>query len=741
MGSDTDVVELPYYCTIKVHRLICLKLKSYIDRISQIFSALESARPRCGTGMQALCSLHHAMDKAKLLIQNCTESSKLYLAITADKIVLRCERICNCLESSLRQLQNNVPTLLAAKISGIVEDLKGAKFTVESADDEAGRVVLAVVRQGMPDSESINISELEAIQIAASRLNIASHMALLIEKRSIKRLIDKVPDTNLTKMKILKYLLYLLRKYGELIGGRNTESTTMYQSIEQEPHEESAIYETLADDFSVTNPPEEFKCPISMRLMYDPVVIASGQTYERFWITKWFNDGNDTCPKTHEKLSQFFLTPNSTMKNLISRWCLKHGISISNPCSQQAPASLPLQKLSSSSSIASFASSLNGLCLQTSSVSLHSTDTNFPSNKLDVRMDNGSAHELPQMNADSQGCQSSANRHGMNFAFLSKLAALPWESQCKEIGNVRDQLEDSIQACHSTFSSSYIKPLIRFLKDARENGNLQAQRDGALVLLYFLNKRRSEMPPLHEDAIYVLASFLDSEITEEALAIMEVLSCQRHYKSEIVASGVLPSIIKFLDTKMKKFHVLALKILSNLSPNHDIGHHIVYLDCIPKLAPFLVDHNLARYCIKIFRNLCDIEEARITVAETNQCIDFIAEILENGSEEEQEDALEVLLSLYHYREEYGLLFRKDHIVQSLFHISLNGNARGQEIAKELLQLLRHIKNDPILECSSSCSTSNEVIQDFVINSKGKKLPLKASRILGKKISRFRKPRS
>lgn len=740
MGSDTAVVELPYYCTIKVHRLICLKLKSYIDRISQIFSAIESARPRCGTGMQALCSLHHAMDKAKLLIQNCTESSKLYLAITADKIVLRCERICNCLESSLRQLQNNVPTLLAAKISGIVEDLKGAKFTVESADDEAGRVVLALVRQGMPDSESINISELEAIQIAASRLNIASHMALLIEKRSIKRLIDKVPDTNLTKMKILKYLLYLLRKYGDSVRGRNTESTTMYQSIEQEPHEESAIYETLADDFSVTKPPEEFKCPISMRLMYDPVVIASGQTYERFWITKWFNDGNDTCPKTHEKLSQFFLTPNSTMKNLISRWCLKHGISISDPCSQQAPESLPLQKLSPSCSIASFASSLNGLCLQTSSVSLHSTDTNFPSNKLDIRMDNGSAHELPQMNADSQGCQSSANRHGMNFAFLSKLAALPWESQCKEIGNVRDQLKDSIQACHSTFSSSYIKPLIRFLKDACENGNLQAQRDGALVLLYFLNKRRSEMPPLHEDAIYVLASFLDSEITEEALAIMEVLSCQRHYKSEIVASGVLPSIIKFLDTKMKKFHVLALKILCNLSSNHDMGYHIVYLDCIPKLAPFFVDHKLAGYCIKIFRNLCDIEEARITVAETNQCIDFIAKILENGSEEEQEDALEVLLSLCHYRE-YGQLFREDHIVQSLFHISLNGNARGQEIAKELLQLLRNIKNDPVLECSSSSSTSDEVIQDFVINSKGKKLPLKASRILGKKILRFRKPRS
>ena len=106
-------------------------------------------------------------------------------------------------------------------------------------------------------------------------------------------------------------------------------------------------------------------------------------------------------------------------------------------------------------------------------------------------MDNGSALELPEMNADSlQGCQPSANRHGMNFAFLSKLAALPWESQCKAIENVKDQLQDSDEACYSTFSSSYIKPLIRFLKDARENCNLQAQQDGALVLLTFLSKRR-----------------------------------------------------------------------------------------------------------------------------------------------------------------------------------------------------------------------------------------------------------
>ena len=32
--------------------------------------------------------------------------------------------------------------------------------------------------------------------------------------------------------------------------------------------------------------------------MSDPVIICSGQTYERVCIEKWFSEGNDTCPKT-----------------------------------------------------------------------------------------------------------------------------------------------------------------------------------------------------------------------------------------------------------------------------------------------------------------------------------------------------------------------------------------------------------------------------------------------------------
>jgi hypothetical protein len=55
--------------------------------------------------------------------------------------------------------------------------------------------------------------------------------------------------------------------------------------------------------------------------MYDPVIISSGQTYERICIEKWFDDGHNTCPKTQQHLAYLSLTQNYCVKVLIASWC------------------------------------------------------------------------------------------------------------------------------------------------------------------------------------------------------------------------------------------------------------------------------------------------------------------------------------------------------------------------------------------------------------------------------------
>ncbi|TXG58950.1 hypothetical protein EZV62_016779 [Acer yangbiense] len=70
-----------------------------------------------------------------------------------------------------------------------------------------------------------------------------------------------------------------------------------------------------------TNTPADFRCPISLDMMRDPVVVATGQTYDRQSISVWIESGHNTCPKTGQTLAHTKLIPNTALKNLIAMWC------------------------------------------------------------------------------------------------------------------------------------------------------------------------------------------------------------------------------------------------------------------------------------------------------------------------------------------------------------------------------------------------------------------------------------
>lgn len=77
--------------------------------------------------------------------------------------------------------------------------------------------------------------------------------------------------------------------------------------------------------------PPEFRCPLSKKLMRDPVIISTGQTYDRSFIQKWLKAGHRICPITQQVLSHTLLTPNYLIKDMISRWCQTRGIKIPDP--------------------------------------------------------------------------------------------------------------------------------------------------------------------------------------------------------------------------------------------------------------------------------------------------------------------------------------------------------------------------------------------------------------------------
>ncbi|KAL8103505.1 U-box domain-containing protein 17-like [Apium graveolens] len=77
--------------------------------------------------------------------------------------------------------------------------------------------------------------------------------------------------------------------------------------------------------------PVDFTCPITLDLMMDPVIICTGQTYDRPSIARWMEDGNCTCPKTGQVLIHTHLVPNRALRNLIMHWCSAYGIAYNSP--------------------------------------------------------------------------------------------------------------------------------------------------------------------------------------------------------------------------------------------------------------------------------------------------------------------------------------------------------------------------------------------------------------------------
>ncbi|XP_040370184.1 U-box domain-containing protein 5 isoform X3 [Rosa chinensis] len=736
--------------SFKVHCSMCIQLWKLVERISKIFPDIEAARPRCSTGIQALCMLNRAIEKAKQLVQYCSESSKLYLALTGDVIVSRCQKSRNLLEQSLCQIQSWVPVILVAEISKIVDDLKAATFRLHPSEEEAGKVIRELLHQDASASNSIKDSEIKALQLASLRLHITTSKEVLVEKRSIKKLLQNVGDSDPRKKQILTYFLYLLKKYGNLILVKQTESSPVWQQgslasensgndfgynqcAEVEPHTGYGEYEAQSNMLLGAVPPQEFLCGISSRLMYDPVLIASGQTYERMWIQKWFDEGNDTCPKTNTKLAHLSLTPNVGMTELISRWCKKYGVTIPNPSMQ--PEALSSWE-NSSTSIASLGSSMNDLRLQMdlSTMSFGSLDTSFNS-----KTEDGS--NLVQIDDDSLKYRS-AKKCETDLEFLSNISELKWDSQRKAVEDVKNDLKRNPQASYAMSSKNFVEPLIKFLRDAYDQDDVEAQRDGFKLLSTFVSKNRNGIFYFGEDVYSLLVSSLDSEVKEEGLAIMEILSVHQDCRGNISSSGALTSILKLLDSQSRSIQGKALKILHNLSLDRDICSEMVSLECIPKLVPFFEDSALTGNCIAILKNLSDYEGARISIAETDGCIAYVIYVLDTGSKEHQEHAVDILLSLCSQRIDYCNLVMHEGVIPALVLSSTNGTERTRMNAMEVLRLLRDIDYDDEQESAEpeTEAARDELPRDNGNHWNGKKAS-KASGFFGKKLSIFSKPSS
>jgi hypothetical protein len=74
-----------------------------------------------------------------------------------------------------------------------------------------------------------------------------------------------------------------------------------------------------------TNIPSEFICPITKKVMRDPMMSKTGQNFERAAIVQWLNLGMGTCPVTGQALTISNLVSNKTLQWKIQLWKKSNG--------------------------------------------------------------------------------------------------------------------------------------------------------------------------------------------------------------------------------------------------------------------------------------------------------------------------------------------------------------------------------------------------------------------------------
>lgn len=82
----------------------------------------------------------------------------------------------------------------------------------------------------------------------------------------------------------------------------------------------------MAMGIHISNWPPEFICPISGSVMADPVIVSSGQTYERRCIEAWMDLGQSWCVKQSIPLDRNLVIPNTGLKAAISNMAKSKGM-------------------------------------------------------------------------------------------------------------------------------------------------------------------------------------------------------------------------------------------------------------------------------------------------------------------------------------------------------------------------------------------------------------------------------
>ncbi|KAG0454910.1 hypothetical protein HPP92_024202 [Vanilla planifolia] len=357
-------------------------------------------------------------------------------------------------------------------------------------------------------------------------------------KRELRRFMEEILDTDDANEENYEEAARAIADIKELRFGAAKESPRKKQ---KEP--EKDVVEALQSAFT----PEQSRRP------------------SRGYIQEWLRNGNRTCPKSDQVLSNTNLIPNHLLRHIISEWCEDHGVILEPPQSNpDTDCIISAADYSTFSTIVSDLSSSNEVARKQAVKSLrhltkrgHSfralagSDPTAIPQLLSILSTVGDDHELRE---DAVTALLNLSIHDFNKRTLGEGEAIVLLIESMKLGGTPNTSANAAAALFalSALDSNKAKIGSRGNPAAGEpdrEGDSAAKKDAGAAVFSLCVLKQNRTLAVRAGAVGACLAAMSSDETtvgDELLSLVALLSNDQDAAAEVAEEGGVPLLLKIL---------------------------------------------------------------------------------------------------------------------------------------------------------------------------------------------------
>lgn len=649
VSKDVTSMNKLLFLQVRNSALIIRKIKL----LSSLFEDIQEANgPLPPSLILCFTELLSVTQKTKAFIEECKAGAALWNLLQTEFISQQFHRLEKEMESSLDILPLSLLNMSAdvqEQVQLLHKQAKRSQVFVDPFDCLRREELLQVmsINNNHNSSNKYHLIDCKKIEEIMCSLGLRSPLDYQEEIQRLELEVSKQAGTGgLVVVYNINNLISLVAYLKSVIfaddGDENITGNMEQSSLPcKKTHDRSLSTHLLA-----LNIPDEFRCPISLDLMRDPVIVASGHTYDRNSITQWINSGHHTCPKSGQKLIHMALIPNYALKSLICQWCQDYNVPLCESLLPYPPGSESCKRN------ASTAKAIEHISLTKSAVEAVKMTADFLVGKL--------ATGSPEIQRQAAFELRLLAKSGMNNRrIIAEAGAIPFLVTLLSSHDPKTQ-ENAVTALLNLSIFSNNKGLI--------------MEAGAI-----------------NSIIEVLEMGRNMEARENAAATIFSLSMADECKVTIgTQPRAIPGLVRLLREGTTLGKRDAATALFNLAVYNANKVSVVAAGAIPLLIDLLVDDKAgitdeALALLALLSGSCDgLKEIR----ENKVALGCLLDLLRFGSPNGKANSAVVLLGMCRNGEEIARrLLINPHTIPSLQSLASDGSPKARRQAAALLRLL------------------------------------------------------